>query len=353
MRHILITFTLLFSMLEARDYLVSWSDEAPKQNIIEFVTKTTDPRSSYFVPEADRIALFDLDGTLWSEKPLSAELYFLLSKIERFVSSDPQYKEKEPFRSAAEGNVTALERLTTTDIATLSSAIGAGMESERYRREIQDWLRNARHPLANRPFEELVYQPMTELISYLEANRFKIYIVSCSDSDFLRAIIPGILGIPGERIIGSQASLRYDNEKIIRGELSKSADCGMQKAARVYEYIGKIPIAVFGNSDSDLPLMKLSDHAHTKSLQLVVHHTDDKREFLYDSNTTDKLDEGLNHALGRHWNIVDMQKDWRVVHPYELYEKAESSEQPVEKPADESPDKPHEEQINQNGPNLF
>ena len=319
MLRLFITIIILLSITEAREYLVSWNSSKSKSNIVEFVTKTTDAKGSYFIPKADRVVVFDNDGTLWSEKPIYFQLYFILDRVKKLANNHPEWKSKEPFKSVLDGNMTKVLSFGEKGLIALSSATQSGMSVPEYQEIVRKWIKEAKHPRFNRPYSELIYQPMMELITYLEANDFKVYIVSGGGIDFMRAFIPALYDIPTEQIIGSSGVVKYVDGKIIKEPKINFIDDKDTKPVAINYHIGKRPVASFGNSDGDLAMMKYSNAGRGERLQLYVHHTDKKREWSYDRDShVGKLDKGLDYAKDKGWTIVDMQKDWRVIYPFEL-----------------------------------
>ena len=322
MRRVLITLVVLLSISEAREYLVSWNDSKSKNEIIEFVIKTTNAKGSYFIAKEDRVVVFDNDGTLWSEKPMYFQLYFILDRVKELAGKHPKWATKEPFKSAIDGNITKVLSFGEKGLIELATAIQSGMSVPQYQEIVRRWLKESKHPRFNRPYSDLIYQPMMELITYLEANDFKVYIVSGGGIDFMRAFIPALYDIPTEQIIGSSGVVKYLNGKIIKEPKINFIDDKDTKPVAINYHIGKRPVASFGNSDGDLAMMKYSYAGRGERFQLYVHHTDEVREWAYDRNSTvGRLDKGLDYAENRRWTIVDMKKDWKVVYPFELNQK--------------------------------
>ena len=319
MLRLFITLTLLLSLTEAREYLVSWNDGKSKQNIVEFVNKVTDPKSSRFVPVADRIAVFDNDGTLWSEKPMYFQFNFVLDRVKELAEDHPEWQKNKLFKAAIDGDMKTVLSFGTKGLIELAVATHSDMSVPEYQKEVRRWLKDAKHPRFDRPYSDLIYQPMMELITYLEANDFKVYIVSGGGIDFMRAFIPALYELPAEQIIGSSVAVEYKDGKIIKLPKINFIDDKETKPVAINYHIGKRPIAAFGNSDGDLAMMQYTDANRAETLQLYVHHTDEKREWAYDRNShVGKLDKGLDYALDHRWTVVDMKKDWKVVYPFEL-----------------------------------
>ena len=322
MLRLLITLTILLSLAEAREYLVSWNDGKNRQNIVEFVNKTTDPESSYYIPIKDRIAVFDNDGTLWSEKPMYFQLNFILDRVKKLADDHPEWQKNPLFKAAIDGDMKKVLSFGEHGLVELATATHSGMSVPRFQEEVRRWLKDAKHPRFNRPYSDLIYQPMMELITYLQAHDFKVYIVSGGGIDFMRAFIPALYELPAEQIIGSSVAVEYRDGEIIKLPKINFIDDKETKPVAINYHIGKRPVAAFGNSDGDLAMMQYTDANRAETLQLYVHHTDEKREWAYDRvSHVGKLDKGLDYALDHRWTVVDMKKDWKVVYPFELSEK--------------------------------
>jgi len=320
MLRLFITLTLLLSLTQAREYLVSWNDGKSKQEIMEFVQKTTDPKSSDFIPIQDRITVFDNDGTLWSEKPMYFQLNFILDRVKELAKNHPEWQKKPLFKAAIAGDMKKVLSFGEHGLVELATATHSGMSVPDFQKEVRHWLKDAKHPRFKRPYSDLIFQPMMELITYLEANDFKVYIVSGGGIDFMRAFIPALYELPAEQIIGSSVAVEYKDGKIIKLPKINFIDDKETKPVAINYHIGKQPVAAFGNSDGDLAMMQYTDaNRDNKTLQLYVHHTDAKREWAYDRKShVGKLDKGLDYALDNRWIVVDMEKDWKVVYPFEL-----------------------------------
>ena len=319
MLRLLITLTILLSLAEAREYLVSWNDGKNRQNIVEFVNKTTDPESSYYIPIKDRIAVFDNDGTLWSEKPMYFQLNFILDRVKKLADDHPEWQKNPLFKAAIDGDMKKVLSFGEHGLVELATATHSGMSVPRFQEEVRRWLKDAKHPRFNRPYSDLIYQPMMELITYLQANDFKVYIVSGGGIDFMRAFIPALYELPAEQIIGSSVAVEYRDGEIIKLPKINFIDDKETKPVAINYHIGKQPVAAFGNSDGDLAMMQYTEANRAETLQLYVHHTDAKREWAYDRDShVGKFDKGLDYARDHRWTVVDMKKDWKVIYPFEL-----------------------------------
>jgi len=306
--------------LASHDLLPSWNEGQNKHNIIEYVERVTDTNNTHFIEIKDRIAVFDNDGTLWSEQPVYFQLLFAMDRVKALASKHPEWKTTEPFKSVLENDMKTLLKSGKEGLLKITNISHAGMDVESFQESVRTWLKSAKHPIKNRPYTELVYLPMMELIQYLEANNFKVYIVSGGGIDFMRTFIPEVYGIPPEHIIGTKGKVHYENGKIIKDEGVDFIDDGEMKPVAIYQNIGKRPVASFGNSDGDFAMMLYTEaNPKHKSFQLYIHHTDKEREWAYDKESyIGRFDKGLDYAKKHNWTVVDMKKDWKVIYPFEV-----------------------------------
>ncbi len=305
-----------------QEYLKSWNNEA-KQAIIDYVNDVTNPNSSNFIPICDRIATFDNDGTLWSEQPVPSQIFFAIDEIKRMAGSHPEWKDTEPYKSAIDNNLEAIINQGKEALVELLLASHSGMTSDEYTQNVKNWIATAKHPIKNKLYTELVYQPMLELLDYLRANNFKTFIVSGGSVSFMRAWAEKAYGIPSDQIVGSyfSAEFDYNNGKanVIRKPNLELLDDKALKPVAIDRFIGKRPVFAGGNSDGDLQMLQYADGNVYKTFKLFINHTDGEREFLYDEKTlSGTLVEGMKDAIEKKWNVVDMAKDWKVVYPSEL-----------------------------------
>lgn len=323
MNKILLTLLSFLTLsLHATDMLPSWNESNAKHSIINYVTSVTKEGTADFIPIKDRIVVFDNDGTLWSERPLYFQLYFAMDRVKILAPQHPEWKTTEPFKSVLNNDINGVMKSGEHGMLTLVNATHSGMDVETFKTEVKNWLKTAKHPTKKRPYTDLIYQPMMELIKYLEANHFKVYIVSGGGIDFMRSFVPEMYGIPEEHIIGSNGKVHYENGMIIKDDEINFIDDKETKPVAIYYTIGKHPVAAFGNSDGDFAMMLYTEaNQKYKTLQLYVHHTDDKREFAYDRKShIGKLDKGLDYAMKNNWTIVDMKRDWKKIYLFELQE---------------------------------
>jgi phosphoserine phosphatase len=314
-----ISLLLLFSLSEATEHLASWNEGKSKQDIIHYVNSVTDPKSKDFIPMDDRIAVFDNDGTLWSERPIYFQLYFAIDRVKALAVQHPEWKNKQPFKAALEDDKEALLASGEQGLLELVMATHTGMSSEAFDAIVKAWIGTAEHPRFKRPFKELVYEPMLELLIYLRAKGFKTFIVSGGGIDFMRPWASEVYGVPSEQIVGSTVAVTYEKGKIIRQPKLNRFNDKEGKPEGIHYHIGKRPVAAFGNSDGDLAMMQYTEaNRQYKTLQLYVHHTDEKREWRYDRDShIGRLDKGLDYAKKHNWTVVDMQKEWKIIYPYE------------------------------------
>jgi len=302
--------------LNASTLLGSWNDTSSKHEIINYVNAVTNKYSPDFIPVQDRLAVFDNDGTLWAEKPVYFQLYFAMDRVKKLAPQHPEWKSQEPFKSVLADDIKGVMKSGEKGLLEIVNATHSGMSHESFQKEVRDWFQSAKHPTTHRPYSDLVYQPMMELIKYLESNEFEVYIVSGGGIDFMRSFIPEVYGIPKNRIIGSNGKVHYKDGEIIKNNEINFIDDKETKPVAIYYNIGKRPVAAFGNSDGDLAMMQYTEaNKKYKTLQLYVHHTDASREWKYDRKShIGKLDKGLDYAKKHNWLVVDMKKDWQLVY---------------------------------------
>ena len=315
-------FALLMFPAWAFADLPSWNEGPSKSAIIDFVARVTRVGGPDYVPPAERIAVFDNDGTLWSEQPMYVQLAFGLDRIKAQSAQHPEWKTTQPFKAALEGDAKTLAQGGAKSLAELIMASHAGMTSDEFDTIVRDWLRTARHPRYNRPYTELVYQPMLELLAYLRLHGFKTYIVSGGGIDFMRPWAERVYGIPPEQVIGSRIKVSYEvrNGKpvILRLPEIDFVDDRKGKPVGIHQQIGRRPILAFGNSDGDFEMLEWTTAGPGPRLGLLVHHDDAQRETAYDRNSAfGKLARGLDEAASRRWVVTSMQKDWNRIFPHD------------------------------------
>lgn len=311
---------LVLPALTRADALPSWNDGAVKSRLVGFVEQVTDPESSSYVPPAERIAVFDNDGTLWAERPVYFQLLFALDRVKALAPKHPEWKAEEPFASLLKGDLEGALAGGEQAVAKIVMATHAGMTTEEFARIVRDWLATARHPVTKRPYTEMVYQPMLELLAFLRANGFKTFIVSGGGVEFLRPWTEQVYGVPPEQVVGSSIEVKYevrDGEPVLTRlpEINFVND-GAGKPVGIHRHIGRRPILAFGNSDGDFEMLEWTTAGAGPRLGLLVHHDDAGREFAYDRQShVGRLERGLDEAGKRGWVLVSMKGDWRTIHP--------------------------------------
>lgn len=316
----LLTALALATPLLAADPLPSWQDTAPRQAIVRFVEATTTPTSPRFVPPAERIAVFDNDGTLWAEQPLYFQLAFALDRVKTLAPQHPEWKTQEPFASLLEGDLKGALAGGEHAIGEIVMATHAGMTTDEFAAVAKRWLATARHPQTQRRYVDMVYQPMLELLGYLRANGYKTFIVSGGGIDFLRVFAEEAYGIPPEQVVGSGIRTKYElrNGKPVIARLPEVdfIDDKAGKPVGIHKFIGRRPVLAFGNSDGDFEMLEWTTAAPGAQLGLLLHHDDGEREFAYDrASSIGRLARGLDEAPQRSWVLVSMKDDWRQVFP--------------------------------------
>lgn len=302
------------------DPLPSWNDGPAKQAIVAFVTDVTREGSPDFVPPAERIATFDNDGTLWIEQPIYVQFAYALDRVKALAPQHPEWKDTQPFKAVLEGDMAALAAAGEKGAVEIVAATHAGMTPEEFRQTVTEWLSTARHPRFGRRYDELVYQPMLEVLTYLRANGFKTYITSGGGAEFIRAFAEERYGIPPEQVVGSRIVTKFERRDgrpiLFRLPQVDFIDDGPGKPVGINQGIGRRPVAAFGNSDGDLEMLQWTTEAGKRRLGLVVHHTDAEREYAYDRQShVGKLDKALDAATVDRWTVVDMKRDWKTVFP--------------------------------------
>ncbi|MED5461692.1 MAG: HAD family hydrolase, partial [Pseudomonadota bacterium] len=282
---VLVTISLA-SLADATDPLPSWQEGASKRHILEFVESVTKASSNWHVPASQRIATFDNDGTLWSEYPLYFQFLFAIDRVKQMADIHPEWKTQQPFQSALEGDLAALMKTDGAGILNLLAVTHGDLNLADFEKAVAKWLRTARHPRFNRPYTDLVFQPMLELLAYLRTHGFKNYIVSGGDSEFLRVWTERVYGIPPERIVGSrlktQLVFRDAIPMLFRLPEFEFFNNNERKPISIRTFIGQRPLAAFGNSDGDLEMLQWTATGPGKRLAMIVHHTDHEREWAYD-----------------------------------------------------------------------
>ncbi len=318
----MVALTGTAATLSAADPLPSWNDGQAKQSILEFVGKVSREGSPDFVPAAERVAVFDHDGTLWAEQPRHFQFLFTLDRVKALAPQHPEWKRKDPFASLLRDNVKCALAGGERAIAEILMATHAGMTTAEFERLVKDWIATARHPKTGKLYTEMVYQPMLELLACLRAQGFKTYLVSAGGIEFMRPWTERVYGIPPEQVIGSSIKTKFElrdgQPVLVRLPEYNFIDDEAGKPIGIHSHIGRRPLAAFGNSDGDLQMLQWTAAGQGARLCLYVHHTDAEREWAYDrKSTTGRLSKGLDEAKARGWLVVDMKQDWKRVFPFE------------------------------------
>ena len=308
----------LCSLIAAADPLPSWNHTAPRQAIVAFVEKVTKEGSSDFVPIPERIAVFDNDGTLWAEQPMYFQAFFVFDRIKALAPQHPEWKDKEPFASVLRGDMKAALAGGERVLLEMVMATHAGMTTEEFEKSVSHWLVTVKHPTTGRPFTEMVYQPMLELLTYLRTNGFKTFIVSGGGIEFMRPWAEKVYGIPPEQIIGSSIKSKYElrdgKPVIVKLPEINFIDDKVGKPVGIHHHIGRRPIFAAGNSDGDFEMLEWTTGGKGARLGMIIHHTDAEREWAYDREShIGKLSKGLDEAPAKGWIISDMKSDWQTI----------------------------------------
>ena len=303
-----------------KDPLPSWNDTPRKEAPIAFVTTVTSKDSADYLPPEARVAVFDNDGTLWSEKPLYFQLYFIFDRIKALAPQHPEWKKDKLIKAVLKNDIEKVRKFGGEGLARLMALTQAGMTTEDFEAIVSKWIKTARHPVTGKLLTEMIYQPMLELIRYLQENDFRVYIVSGGGQDFMRPWTLATYGIPVDHVIGSRQKLEYEiiGERPVLMRLPEVAFVNNEsgKVVSIHRFIGRKPVLAFGNSDGDIQMLQWTWSVKGFRLAAFVHHTDAKREWAYDrSSAIGKLDTGLDLARKYGWLMVDMKKDWKVIYP--------------------------------------
>jgi phosphoglycolate phosphatase-like HAD superfamily hydrolase len=319
----LLVVTLVLAAVQvaaADDPLPSWNDGAAKRAIMDFVKRVTIPGGTDFVPEPERIATFDNDGTLWAEQPIYFQLAFAFDRVKALAPQHPEWQDQEPFKSLLAGDLKGALAGGEKALIQLVMVSHAGMTTDEFAQSVKDWLATARHPRFNRPYTECVYQPMLELLAYLRANGFKTYIVSGGGVEFMRVWTEKVYGIPPEQVVGStgktQFELRDGKPVLMRLPEIDFIDDKAGKPININKFIGRRPLLAFGNSDGDQQMLQWTAAGSGLRFMGLVHHTDAEREWAYDRTShIGQLDKALDEAQAKGWTVVDMKQEWKTIFP--------------------------------------
>ena len=307
------------SSVAKTDPLPTWNEGQVKQSIISFVEAVTVETSPDFIKSADRIAVFDNDGTLWAEQPYYFQLQFAIDRVKALAPEHPEWKENKLIQAVLADDINTVLSFGEKGLMELIMTTHAGMTTDEFSQIVKDWIITAKHPKTGKLYKEMVYQPMLEVLDYLRANGFKTWIVSGGGVDFLRPWTEEVYGIPADQVIGSSIKAAYEMRDgkpvLIKLPEINFIDDKEGKPVGIYQYIGKKPVAAFGNSDGDLQMLQYTASNHLKSLCVYIHHTDSVREWAYDREShIGKLDKGLDEAIAKGWTVVDMKTDWKKIY---------------------------------------
>ena len=314
---------------QAADPLASWNDGAAKQAIVEFVKATTTQGNPQFVPPEARIATFDQDGTLWVEHPMYTQVVYCLERVPALVKTRPELKNKEPFKTVLSGNREAMARLSQDDLMKILVATLTGMSVDDFNAEAKKWIAEAKHPRWQRPYTELTYQPMQEVLQYLRANGFKTYIVTGGGQDFVRVYAEQTYGIPPEQVVGTAGGTKYGYDKDGKPFLTKEPklllnDNNAGKPEGIHLMIGRRPYAAFGNSTGDQQMLEYTKAGDGARLAMIVLHDDAEREYAYGpaqelpATKVGTFTQALyDEAKKNGWPVISMKNDWRVIFPFD------------------------------------
>lgn len=315
-------FHISLCSLQAQEALPSWREGASKKAIVDFVERVTTAGSADFVPPEQRIAVFDNDGTLWSEQPMYVQMAFALERVKNVAEKKPELLENKMYKAIAAHDQEALKQINERDVMELVMETHANMSTAEFDQIVKDWIATARHPVYKKPYTECVYVPMVELLKYLRTKQFKTFIVSGGGIDFMRPWVETVYGVPPEQVIGSSVKLRYEmrgtEPVIMRLPEIDFVDDKSGKPLGIQRHIGRQPILAFGNSDGDYEMLQYTTSGAKTALGVLVHHTDSTREVAYDRQSHfGKLNRGLDDAAKNGWIIVDMQQDWANVFSFQ------------------------------------
>lgn len=317
---------LFFSIslhLSAVDPLPSWNDGQSKQRILNYVKEVTDEKNAKFIPIEERLATFDQDGTLWVEQPIYTQFMYAIDAIRSMGAEHPEWKDSEPFKAILSNDLAAIKHSTLQEIEKMLAVTHAGMSIEEYHEKVKKWLSHAVHPRFNKPYTELIYLPMAELVKYLKDNQFKVYIVSGGGQEFIRVYAEKIYGIPPEQVIGTAGKVQYEYRKgkpiLMKLPEVLYIDDKEGKPEAINLIIGRRPVAAFGNSIGDQQMLEWAQGGKKTNLELLVHHDDPVREYAYGpkSRVGTFSDALMQEALKEDWIVVSMKNDWKVIFPYE------------------------------------
>ncbi len=323
-----LAFLATASAQAQRDPLPSWNQGPAKEAIITFVKDTTEKSSPKYIEPQDRIATFDQDGTLWTEHPLYAQAMFALSRLGQLAPQHPEWKEKDPFKSVLAGDREAMSKFSESDWLQIIAVTHAGMSTEEFRALVKQWLGTAKAPRFERPFTDLVYAPMLEVMKYLREKGFRVYIVTGGGQEFVRVYSEEVYGVPPEQVVGSSIVTKYDDSSgkpvLMREPKVFFIDDGPGKAIGINLFIGKRPSAAFGNSGGDAQMLEWTQAGDGARLMMLVHHDDATREYAYgpggglpDTHVGTFSEALMTEANKNGWIVISMKNDWKRIFSFE------------------------------------
>jgi phosphoglycolate phosphatase-like HAD superfamily hydrolase len=331
LREAMVLFVVLLGMAGAQaehDPLPSWNKGAAKEAILSFVKATTEKSSPQHVEPKDRIATFDQDGTLWMEHPLYAQAMFALDRLGKLAPQHPEWKETEPFKSVLSGDREAMSKFTEKDWMEIVAVTHTGMNTEDFQAIVKQWITTAKAPRFDRPYTDLIYQPMLEVMRYLREKGFRTYIVTGGGQEFVRVYSEQVYGVPPEQVVGSSVVTKYDNSSgkpvLMREPKVFFIDDGPGKAIGINLFIGKRPYAAFGNTQGDAAMLEWTQAGDGARLMMLVHHDDATREYAYgpggglpDTHVGTFSDALMAEAKKSGWIVISMKDDWKRIFPFE------------------------------------
>lgn len=321
---ILFCLILPLNLFALDDPLPSWNEGEAKKTLLDFVQRITDEKSAQYIPVKERLATFDQDGTLWVEQPIYTQFIFAIDRIKALAPQHPDWNTKEPFKTIISGDLQAISRFTIQDIEQMVAITHSGMSVEDFEKTVKEWLNHAVNPRYKKPYTQLIYQPMLEVIDLLKKHHFDVYIVSGGGQEFIRVYSDEVYGIPVENIIGTAAKVKYsyfnNQPALIKLPEVLFINDKAGKPEGINLIIGKRPVAAFGNSDGDREMLEWVKGPKEKSLRFLVHHDDPVREYAYgaDSRVGTFSDSLMDEAKKREWVVVSMKNDWKVIFPFEV-----------------------------------
>lgn len=308
---------------DSLDPLPSWNEGSAKHAILQFIQDTTTEGSKDYIPLDNRIAVFDQDGTLWVEQPVYTQFFFALDTIKNLYPKHPEWKNEEPYKTILEEDFEKIKNFSMQDIEKIIAVTHANMTVSEFQENVRAWLSQATHPRFKKPYTELIYQPMLEVIYYFESHGYKVYIVSGGGQEFIRVYAKKVYGIPTERIIGSSGKVKFDYKdgkpSLIKLPEVLFINDKQGKPEAINLILGKIPVAAFGNSDGDQQMLEWSGSAKAKTFQLLVHHDDPVREYAYDKDSKiGTFSQALmEEANKKNWTVVSMKNDWKKIFSFD------------------------------------